>query len=46
MIQAKMIAVPCLPFELSPMNKFVLDIIYTWLSVCNAYHLTSFDGYF
>ena len=35
---AKMIAVLCLLFELSPMNNFDMDIIYTWLSVFSAYH--------
>ena len=31
----KMIAVLCLLFELSPINKFVEDIIYTWLLIIN-----------
>ena len=26
----------CLLFELSPMNKLAVDIIYTWLSICSA----------
>ena len=34
----KMTAVPCLLLELSPMNEFVVDIIYTCLSVRTAYH--------
>ena len=32
-----MMAVLCLQFELFPMNKFVVDIIYSWLSACTAY---------
>ena len=43
MYQAKtvchMIAIlNCLLFELSPMNKLAVDIIYTWLSICTADH--------
>ena len=37
-LHAKMIAALCLLFELSPMTKFVVDIIYIWLSVCTACH--------
>ena len=35
---AKMIAVLCLMFALYRKNIFVVDVIFTWLSVCTAYH--------